>query len=112
MDPRGLIDLEIGDRASRVPLALTLRYRPQGDVGWSEAQTINISRSGVLFAADGSLEIDAPIEMSLDLPIEVGGAPGTEVTCRGHVVRTILPPASDGPPVVAVSIDEFRFGLS
>jgi hypothetical protein len=112
MDRRGMIDIELGDRASRVPIALTLRYRPGGELGWSEAQTINISRSGVLFAAGESLAIDTPIEMNLDLPLEVGGAPGTGVTCRGRVVRTILPPASDGPPVVAVSIDEYRFGLS
>jgi len=112
MDRRGMIDLEVGDRASRVPMALTLRYRPGGEVGWSEAQTINISRSGILFAAGESLAIDTPIEMNFDLPLEVGGAPGTEVTCRGHVVRTILPPATDAPPAVAVTIDEFRFGLS
>jgi hypothetical protein len=113
MDRRGMIaDLELGDRASRVPIALTLRYRPGGEVGWSEAKTINISRSGVLFAADESLEIDTPVEMNFDLPLEVGGAPGTGVICRGHVVRTILPPASDQAPAVAVSIDDYRFGLS
>ena len=107
-----MLDLELGDRASRVPLTLTLRYRPGGEIGWSEAQTINISRSGVLFAADESLEIDTPIEMNLALPLEVGGAPGAGATCRGHVVRTILPPASDGLATVAVTIDEIRFGPS
>ena len=112
MDHHEMIDVELGDRASRVPIAMILRYRPGGELGWSEAKTINISRSGVLFAADESLEIDTPIEMSFDLPPEVGGAPGTEVTCRGRVVRTILPPASDKPPAVAVSIDDYRFGLS
>jgi hypothetical protein len=113
MERRGtVIDVELGDRASRVPITLTLRYRPGGEVGWSEGKTINISRSGVLFAADESLEVDTPVEMNFDLPLEVGGAPGTEVTCRGHVVRTILPPSSDAPPALAVSIDDYRFGLS
>lgn len=104
--------LDFGDRASRIPIERTLRYRPDGELGWSETKTINISRSGVLFAADESLEIDTPLEMSFDLPLEIGGAPGTEVTCRGKVVRTILPPSTDRPPVVAVTIDELLFGMS
>jgi hypothetical protein len=112
MARHGIIDIEPGDRASRVPVELTLRYRPGGEVGWSETKTINISRSGILFATDESLPIDTPLEMSLDLPLEVGGAPGTEVTCRGHVVRTVLPPATDAPPAVAATIDELRFGPS
>ena len=88
-----MLDLELGDRASRVPLTLTLRYRPGGEIGWSEAQTINISRSGVLFAADESLEIDTPIEMNLDLPLEVGGAPGAAGTS---------PPGAPGTPGTSV----------
>ena len=111
MDRRGMIDVELGDRASRVPIEFTLRYRPGGEVGWSEARTINISRSGVLFEAEESLEIDTPIEMNFDMPPEFGGAAGIVVTCRGKVVRTILPPSTDAPPAVAATIEEYRFAL-
>jgi hypothetical protein len=112
MDRRGIIALDLEDRASRIPIELTLRYRPGGEIGWSETKTINVSRSGVLFAADESLPIDTPLEMNFDLPQEIGGAPGTEVTCRGKVVRTVLPPSTDAPPAVAVTIDEYRFGCA
>lgn len=111
MERREITVTDPGMRASRFPIEMRLRYRPSGEVGWTEGKTVNISRSGVLFEADELLEVDTPIEMSFDIPIEIGGAAGAgaEIACRGQVVRTILPPATDAPPAVAATIAEYRF---
>lgn len=108
MERRGTTILQIGDRASRFPVDMPMRYRPIGDVGWNEGRTLNLSRSGVLFEAGDNLAPDTPIEMSFDLPTEFGGGPGTQVICRGQVVRTLLPPATDAAPSVAASFGELR----
>lgn len=108
MNGRGMTIPEVGFRASRFPVELPLRYRPLGELGWVEGRTINVSRSGVLFAADELLPEETPVELTFDLPPEMGGGPGEGITCRGQVVRTILPPSTDDPPSVAVSIAEFR----
>ena len=108
MERRGMTIPEVGFRASRFPVELPLRYRLFGDLGWTDGKTVNISRSGVLFEVDEPMSADTPIELAFDLPIEMGGGPGAEVTCRGQIVRTILPPSTDAPPSVAVSITEYR----
>ncbi|MFB3921786.1 MAG: PilZ domain-containing protein [Terriglobia bacterium] len=108
MNGHGMTIPEVGFRASRFPVELPLRYRPLGELGWVEGRTINVSRSGVLFAVDELLPEETPIELAFDLPPEMGGGPGEGVTCRGQVVRTILPPSTDDPPAVAVSIAGFR----
>ena len=108
MERRGVMQLDFEDRASRYPVNITVRYRPLGEIGWVESKTINISRSGILFEADEPLDVDTPLEISFDLPTEFGGSGDGTLTCRGMVVRTIMPPASDAPPVVAATIANYR----
>lgn len=108
MERRGVIDFELGDRASRYNVNIPVRYRPFGDLGWTETKTINISCSGVLFEVDEPLELDAPVELSFDVPVEIGGTGDEELTCRGQVVRTIMPPATDAPSAAAAAIADFR----
>ena len=52
-------------RAPRHNLQLTIRYRRQGQMDWRKGETINISRSGILFASTELLEVDAPLEIML-----------------------------------------------
>ncbi len=108
MERRGMTIQEVGFRASRFPVELPLRYRPFGELGWTEGKTINVSRSGILFEVDELLAAETPIELAFDLPVEMGGGPGAEVACRGQIVRTILPPSTDDPPSIAVSITDYR----
>ena len=108
MERRGIVDLDLGDRASRYPVTITVRYRPIGEIGWVESKSINISSSGILFEADEPLEVDTPVELSFDLPSEIGGTGNGEITCRGMVVRTIMPPVSDEAPALAASITGYR----
>lgn len=107
MGRRAIIVYDTGDRASRYPVTVPIRFRPLGEIGWTEAMTINLSCSGVLFEANEPFLTDTPIEMSFELPVEFGG--DSEVTCRGQVVRTMMPPATDAPPSIAATITEFRF---
>lgn len=93
-------------RARRFALHLALRYRPVGATRWHEAQTENISRSGVLFVTDGLPEVDTPVEMSFVLP---GGPAPAEVVCRGRIVRVVAPDDPETRPAVAATISGYRF---
>ena len=95
-------------RAPGFPMRTRLRFRTPGEVEWMEGETRNISRSGVLFLASGLMDVNAPIEMSFVLPVEVGGRPGATVLCQGKVVRTILPATTDDSPAMAAKILNYR----
>ncbi len=96
-------------RAQRFPLHLPLRYRAHGEIAWHLSQTENISSTGVLFQAENQLKLDTPVELSFVLPGEVAGAGGAIVFCHAEIVRTILPPASDIAPALAVRILDYQF---
>jgi len=75
-------------RARRFNLHLPLRYRPVGEKTWRPGTTENISRSGLLFRANETLQPNSQLEINLVLPVEIGGIAATEVVCRGEVVRS------------------------
>jgi len=97
-------------RARRFPVRISLCYRPPGDPQWYEGQTENMSHSGVLFRADHLMPLQTPIEMLLELPIELGAGQHTKVICRGRVIRT--EPAADAyassQPALAATIVGYR----
>jgi hypothetical protein len=74
-------------RARRFAMEMPLQYRARGEQTWHEARTENISRSGVLFRTEGTLEIATEIDMTFVLP---GLEAAPAVVCRGRVVRTVL----------------------
>ena len=76
-------------RAQRFQLRLPLRYRRLGETQWHVGTTENISRSGMLFHTDDVLQPNSQLEINLVLPAEIAGLSGTEVVCRGEVVRAI-----------------------
>jgi PilZ domain len=95
-------------RAPRFRLDLTVRYRPVGDVEWRQAQTGNISSSGVLVRADDDMPLDTRLEMRLALSLNELPARAGEVSCLGRVVRLVGQPDAD-PHGFAVAIDEYAF---
>ena len=96
-------------RARRFNLHLPLRYRPLGEKSWRPGTTENISRSGLLFQAEESLQPNAQVEISLVLPAEIAGLAATEVVCRGEVVRSVGAKGTGVNPALAAKILQYHF---
>ncbi len=96
-------------RAQRFQLHLPLKYRRLDEKNWHDGETRNISRSGLLFQAEGLLQPNVVLEISLVLPAEIAGLSPTEVVCRGEVVRTVQPAGEEMPPALAAKILQYRF---
>jgi hypothetical protein len=89
-------------------LDLTVRYRPVGDDRWRQAQTGNISSSGVLLRVEDALPLDTRLELRVALSLDDPAPRCGEVSCLGRVVRLVGEP--DGNPHgFAVAIDEYAF---
>ena len=71
-------------RAPRFKLHLPLKYRRLDEEKWHDGETRNISRSGLLFQAEDSLQPNVQLEINLVLPAEIAGLSPTEVVCRGR----------------------------
>jgi len=96
-------------RAQRFQLHLPLRYRRLGETQWHVGTTENISRSGMLFHTDDVLQPNSQLEINLVLPAEIAGLTGTEVVCRGEVVRTIERQGESVSPALAARILQYHF---
>jgi hypothetical protein len=96
------------DRAPRLPVRLPLRYRLPGELRWRQGTTENVSRSGVLFHAEQSLQPRSELEINMVLPIEIEGIGGAEVLCRGEVVRIAQPHEVALSPALAARFLEYR----
>jgi hypothetical protein len=95
-------------RAPRYPIRTTMLYRVPGSKQWRQGRTENISRSGVLFRTDHQMSLEAPIDMLLELPVEVAGGRNASVVCRGRVVRLEGVPDDDTERAVAATITNYR----
>jgi len=96
-------------RAQRFQLHLPLRYRRLGETQWHVGKTENISRSGMLFQTDDVLQPNSQLEINLVLPAEIAGLAGTEVVCRGEVVRTVEGKGETVSPALAARILQYHF---
>jgi hypothetical protein len=100
-------DTDTRPRARRFPIAAELLYREHGKSAWRTGTTINVSRSGVLFRADGKAPGSTrPLDFILKLPLN-GESPAPHVRCRGHVVRVEQGMLAGGGDSVAVSIEGY-----
>ena len=87
---------------------MPLRYRLMGEILWHDGRIENISRSGVLFRAEHPLVPNTAVEMSFVWPVESSSEPSAEVTCHGHIVRTVLAKATESP-ALAATISDYCF---
>jgi hypothetical protein len=69
-------------RATRYPLCIPLSYRDGGRSGWHACETVNISRTGILFRTDKTLAIDSTVDIRVDFPNK------RTLSCQGLVVRS------------------------
>jgi hypothetical protein len=100
---------EKAERAPRYAISMALSYRRPGETVWHKGKVENISRTGVLFRVEELMDPGALIEMTFQLPVEIGGESGARVLCVGNVVRTVMPPSSDQPPAMAALIHSYKF---
>ena len=81
--------LSSASRAQGFNLQLPLKYRLLGESAWRNGATENISRSGMLFPVEESIQLNAQLEINLVLPAETAGLSPAAVICHGEVVRTV-----------------------
>lgn len=85
-------------RAERHALQIPMRFRVEGQEGWSRGDTLNLSESGLLFSSDTLLEVDTRLEITY----QTSGAPLlSSSTRRAHVVRRVLNNWPETRPSVA-----------
>jgi CheY-like chemotaxis protein len=93
--------------APRFTVHLPMRYRVAGEDQWSAGALENVSRSGLLFHTDQALPARARIEITLTLPVELGGLTAPEVLCHAEVVRLAKAVERVPPPAVAARILDY-----
>lgn len=96
------------ERAMRFPVHLPIRYRVPETDEWLEAQTENVSRTGVLFETERMLEPSTVVDVKMEVPSPPGQASHAEVICRCEVVRVEPSSPHRIAPVVAVEIQNYR----
>ncbi len=83
MEPGSLLEL----RAS-VRFPVRMKVQIQTDKGKEDAETINVSASGVLFAFSRVLDPGSVIEVDMIMPSSTLGTPqDVRVHCQGRVIR-------------------------
>lgn len=92
-------------RAPRFAVDLPVKYRTSSDRDWQDAVTENVSRSGILFRSRRRLRPRTAVELVLEVPSAVAGAPPDDVACLGDVVRS---EAVNGDSSVAVAVGNYR----
>lgn len=92
-------------RATRLRVGATVLYRSAAQRGWATGETLDISRSGMLFvpsAADDRHHI-LDLVVLLSATARAAGASLSDLCCGGPVVRRTSTP--DGRPAWAIRFD-------
>ena len=102
-----MVWLDSRRQARRYPIRTSLLFREQGASEWREASTLNLSRTGVLFRAEGAIPRQgAAMDFVVTLPLN-GLTPSPQARCSGRVVRVRPEEFRGGGCAVAVTIDEY-----
>ena len=97
-------------RARRFASSTRVFWRRRGELSWSETESINASRSGVLFRADRLLMVGTEIELIFGLSWDdVQWADLADVICWGRVSRVDPSGIGTGGPALAVAIESYSF---
>ena len=99
-------------RERRHAHVVPVQYRENGRGEWMPGESVNLSRSGVLFRSDQALPEGVSVEVELEMPKELTGDAGSKVTCKATVAR-VTPVEGDakgsGAFLIACSIDDYAF---
>ncbi len=95
-------------RAYRFPLVAPVLYRRRGRRSWQDGVSVNMSRTGLLFAtADEVLPTGERIEFRIRLP-NLQGTRGCEVQCVGEVMRSMPGRYAGEPGAMGVQIERYE----
>jgi hypothetical protein len=89
-------------RATRYPLNLPVRFRPEGDDRWGYGMTLNISHTGLLLRADRDVGVDRQVEIEVVLPGDEDAS--ARVVSRG-TVRRAAPGGGERNQALAVAFE-------
>ena len=102
--------MHLVQRARRFASSTRVFWRRRGDVSWSETESINASRSGVLFRADRLLTIGTEVELIFGLSWDdVQWADLADVICWGRIARVDSSAEGADAVALAVAIESYSF---
>jgi hypothetical protein len=94
-------------RACRFSFTAPVLYRRAGRRVWSDAVSVNMSRTGLLFATTRDVFQDGErVEFRVHLP-NLEAARGCEVRCAGQVTRSMPGRFAGELGAMAVAIDDY-----
>ncbi|MGE5199585.1 MAG: PilZ domain-containing protein [Rhodospirillaceae bacterium] len=100
---------EFQQRARRFSMAMPLVFRQSAESEWQDAQTLNLSRTGILFRTEGAAPArDRQIEFIVSLPLFSADL-DSRVRCTGRVARVAAEAPAEGGKAVGVTIDSYEF---
>jgi hypothetical protein len=95
-------------RAPRFPLAVPVRYRRSGQRVWVPGMSINMSRTGLLFATERDV-IASGVRLHCRVHLRAGpDGGGCVIRCAGRVARSASGRFSGDPGVMALAIDRYE----
>jgi Tfp pilus assembly protein PilZ len=108
--PEGAHDRRL---ARRHNLQIPLRVRARrADTAERRADSVNLSQRGVFFATDLMFSEGAALDLLVEMPEEVTGAPPAQWLCTGHVVRVVPIDSPKGAHGVGVQFDFYEVSHS
>ena len=96
-------------RLTRYNLRTPLRFRALGvgaDTSEHFTEALNVSRGGFYFASSAPLRVGMQLEVTLRMPIEVGGNAAKEINCTVRIAHTRREPFGDGRVGFGAQIEE------
>jgi hypothetical protein len=96
-------------RLTRYNLRTPLRFRALGvgaDTSEHFTEALNVSRGGFFFASSAPLRVGMLLEVTLRMPIEVGGNAAKEINCTARIAHTRSEPFGDGRIGFGAKIEE------
>jgi hypothetical protein len=96
-------------RLTRYNLRTPLRFRALGvgaDTSEHFTEALNVSRGGFFFASSAPLRVGMQLEVTLRMPIEVGGNAAKEINCTARIAHTRSEPFGDGRKGFGAKIEE------
>ena len=100
---------EVSTRAERFSVQMPVRYRIPHSQEWLEAQTENVSHTGVLFRTKSILKPTTIVDVRLEVPPAIRDGTHAEVICKCEVVRVEKTRGKRKSAALAVAIRNYRF---